>query len=426
MFICHLSHPKGSEMESRGWLILYRDAFYRLLLQQLFDLEIICIFAPKTTIGKMLNSLLINNYKNIRHLLIPKLGRVNLVWGKNNVGKSTLLEALSIYASNGRASQLYEILKTRGEDLNAFGYRDSITVDDELNAFLPLVSDNKRSILETEGVQVGENEKSVVTIKLVRISRIPTVVSGNKQTFRLVEPVGAPPIDPVVSQNLGIQMTNHAKQLNYEIDLDGHGIQNNDLLNLDGMPINIPFNFISSNGNQGTSIDKLWASVSMSENEDYVIKALQIIEPRIKRFNILTSDSTGSEQGFIPFVLLEGENSRVRLSSMGDGINRILTIILSLINCKGGIFLLDEFENGLHYSVQSKLWDIIFELAKNLDVQVFVTTHSNDCIKSFAHSSMSEDGLAIRLDMGANGLKAQLYEEPEKLVFAMNEAIELR
>lgn len=359
-------------------------------------------------------------------MLIPKLGRVNLVWGKNNVGKSTLLEALSIYASNGRASQLYEILKMRGEDLNAFGYRDSITVDDELNAFLPLVSDNKRSILETEGVQVGENEKSVVTIKLVRISRIPTVVSGNKQTFRLVEPVGAPPIDAVVSQNLGIQMTNHAKQLNYEIDLDGHGIQNNDLLNLDGMPINIPFNFISSNGNQGTSIDKLWASVSMSENEDYVIKALQIIEPRIKRFNILTSDSTGSEQGFIPFVLLEGENSRVRLSSMGDGINRILTIILSLINCKGGIFLLDEFENGLHYSVQSKLWDIIFELAKNLNVQVFVTTHSNDCINSFAHSSMSEDGLAIRLDMGARGLKAQLYEEPEKLIFAMNEAIELR
>ena len=374
----------------------------------------------------MLNSLLINNYKNIRHLSIPKLGRVNLIWGKNNVGKSTLLEALSIYASNGRASQLYEILKMRGEDLNAFGYRDSITADEELNAFLPLVSDYKRSILETDGVQIGENGNNVVTIKLVRISRIPTIVSGKKQTFRLVESVDAPQEGTIVSQNLGIQMTNQAKQLNYEIDLDGHGVQINDLFNPDGMPINVPFKYISSKGNQGIGIDKLWSSVSMSENEDYVIKALQIIEPRIKRFNILTSDSPGSEQGFIPYVLLEGENNRVRLSSMGDGINRILSIILSLINCKGGIFLLDEFENGLHYSVQSKLWDIIFELAKNLDIQVFVTTHSNDCINSFAHSPMSKDGLAIRLDMGANGLKAQLYEEPEKLIFAMNESIELR
>lgn len=374
----------------------------------------------------MLNSLLINNYKNIRHLLIPKLGRVNLVWGKNNVGKSTLLEALSIYASNGRASQLYEILKMRGEDLNAFSYRDSITSDDELNAFLPLVSDYKRSIIETDGVQVGENGDNVVTIKLMRVSRVRTVLRGKTRTIRVVAPVNAPQEENIISQNISIQMTNHAKQLNYEIDLDGHGVQIIDMLDPDGMPINVPFKYISSKGNQGIGIDKLWSSVSMSENEDFVIKALQIIEPRIKRFNILTSENPNSEQGFVPFVLLEGENNRVRLSSMGDGINRILTIILSLINCKGGIFLLDEFENGLHYSVQSKLWDIIFELATNLDVQVFVTTHSNDCIKSFAHSSMNKDGLAIRMDIGSKGLKAQLYEDPKKLVFAINELIELR
>ena len=376
----------------------------------------------------MLNSLLINNYKNIRHLSVPQLRRVNLVWGKNNVGKSSLLEALSIYASNGGLSQLYEILKMRGEDLNAFDTMNSVTTEDELNAFLPLVKDYKRSILETDGVQVGESEENVVTIKLVRVSRIRTNLSesGKTSTIRIVASVDAPQEENVVSQSLGIQMANHSKQLDYVINLGGHGINEFGLLDTKRMPINVPFRYISSSGNQGASIYKLWSAVSMSESEDYVIKALQIIEPRIKRFNILTSDSIGSEQGFIPFVLLEGENNRVRLSSMGDGINRILTIILSLINCKGGIFLLDEFENGLHYSVQSKLWDIIFELAKNLDVQVFVTTHSNDCIKSFAHSSMSEDGLAIRLDMGANGLKAQLYDNPEKLVFAMNKSIELR
>lgn len=359
-------------------------------------------------------------------MLIPKLGRVNLVWGKNNVGKSTLLEALSIYASNGGLSQLYEILKMRGEDLSAFDTMDSITIEDELNAFLPLVRDYKRSILETDGIQVGENEENAVTIKLVRVSWVRTNLSKSGKTIRIVAPVDAPQEENVVSQSLGIQMANHSKQLEFVLNLNEHGFNEFGLLDSKRMPINVPFRYISSNGNQGASIYKLWSAVSMSESEDYVIKALQIIEPRIKRFNILTSDSTGSEQGFIPFVLLEGENSRVRLGSMGDGINRILTIILSLINCKGGIFLLDEFENGLHYSVQSKLWDIIFELAKNLDVQVFVTTHSNDCIKSFAHSSMSEDGLAIRLDMGANGLKAQLYEEPEKLIFAMNESIELR
>ena len=66
---------------------------------------------------------------------------------------------------------------------------------------------------------------------------------------------------------------------------------------------------------------------------------------------------------------------------MGDGINRILTIILAMVNCENGYLLIDEFENGLHYSVQEKLWEIIFYLAKRLNIQVFATTHSNDTIE---------------------------------------------
>jgi AAA15 family ATPase/GTPase len=68
---------------------------------------------------------------------------------------------------------------------------------------------------------------------------------------------------------------------------------------------------------------------------------------------------------------------------MGDGINRILYIVLSMVNAQNGYLLIDEFENGLHYSVQKKIWSIIFSLAERLNVQVFVTTHSSDCIKAF-------------------------------------------
>lgn len=374
-----------------------------------------------------MESLLINNFKNIRHLNIEKLGRVNLIWGKNNAGKSSLLEALSVYASNGRVGQMYEILKLRGEDLNAFRFNASITAEDELNSFLPLVSDHDKSILETgEGIQAGENKEKMVSVKLVRVNRVRKKEKNKNITIRVVTSVNAPEVENTINSYIALQMTDHARLITYEVSLDGQGVQDMDLMDPDALPINVPFKLISSKGEQQTSLDKLWSSVSMSENEDYVIKALQIIEPRIKRFNILTSDNVSKEQGTVPFVLLEGESQRVRLGSMGDGINRVLTIILSLINCKGGIFLLDEFENGLHYSVQTKLWDIIFELAELLDVQVFATTHSNDCINSFAHSSVGKDGLSIRLDSSETGLKAQLYENPDELIFAMNESIELR
>lgn len=375
----------------------------------------------------MMESLLINNFKNIRHLNVPKLGRVNLIWGKNNAGKSSLLEALSIYAANGRVGQLYEILKQRGEDLNAFRFNAGITSEDELNSFLPLVSDHDKTILETGGgIQVGENNTNMVSIKLVRVNRVRTKQKNKNITSRVVTPVDAPVDDSTVSSHLALQMTNHKHLINYEVDLNGQGVRDFDLMDPDALPVNIPFKLVSSKGEQQTALDKLWSSVSMSENEEYVIKALQIIEPRIKRFNILTLDNAGIGQGTVPFVMLEGESNRVRLGAMGDGINRILTIILSLINCKGGIFLLDEFENGLHYSVQSMLWNIIFELAELLDIQVFATTHSNDCISSFAQASDDKDGLAIRLDLIENELRAQLYDNSKELVFAINESIELR
>ena len=68
----------------------------------------------------------------------------------------------------------------------------------------------------------------------------------------------------------------------------------------------------------------------------------------------------------------------VPLGSMGDGMLRVLQIILKVFSAQGGFLLIDEFENGLHYSVQEKIWALIFKLAEQLNIQVFATTHSWD------------------------------------------------
>ena len=117
---------------------------------------------------------------------------------------------------------------------------------------------------------------------------------------------------------------------------------------------------------------------------------------------------------------------RVHLSSMGDGLNRVLTIILSLLNCKNGVLLLDEFETGLHYSVQKQLWDIIFLLAEELNVQVFVTSHSFDCLKAFAEANVSEQGMLIRLEQRSAGIEPVCYTENKDIMFAAENDIELR
>jgi len=117
------------------------------------------------------------------------------------------------------------------------------------------------------------------------------------------------------------------------------------------------------------------------------------------------------------------------LRSMGDGINRILTIILALVNAENGFLLLDEFENGLHYTVQKQLWEIIFKLSQKLNVQVFATTHSNDCISGFENvlnsSTNTVSGKLIRLD-NVNGVIKQVEFSPKEIEIANDQNIEVR
>ena len=97
---------------------------------------------------------------------------------------------------------------------------------------------------------------------------------------------------------------------------------------------------------------------------------------------------------------LKDEDAPVPLNSMGDGISRVLQLFLKLFAARGGFLLIDEFENGLHYSVQEEVWRLIFDQAEKLDVQVFATTHSWDCIESFAKVAVEKkatEGVLFRI-----------------------------
>ncbi len=69
---------------------------------------------------------------------------------------------------------------------------------------------------------------------------------------------------------------------------------------------------------------------------------------------------------------------------MGDGIWRMLGLALALVRAEGGILLVDEIDTGLHFTVMSNMWRLIYNTAKRLNVQVFATTHSRDCYESLA------------------------------------------
>jgi AAA15 family ATPase/GTPase len=163
---------------------------------------------------------------------------------------------------------------------------------------------------------------------------------------------------------------------------------------------------------------KLWDQITLGPNEDIVIQALRIIDSNIERLAFVENED---KSGRLAIIKLKDSDIRIPLNSMGDGMSRILQLILSVFSARNGFLLIDEFENGLHYSVQEEVWRMIFKLATNLNIQVFATTHSRDCIESFTKVAVEspEEGLVMKLS------KSRLTSDNGKIIATVYDKFEL-
>ncbi len=119
-------------------------------------------------------------------------------------------------------------------------------------------------------------------------------------------------------------------------------------------------------------------------------------------------------------VAVSSEKSEViPLRSMGEGMLRLLGLVLAIVNAKDGLLLIDEFSNGIHHLVQVEVWRIIFDLASRLNVQVFATTHSRDTVEAFqraGYENKEVEGflLSLRNKQGKPGeVVALLFDEED-------------
>ena len=124
-------------------------------------------------------------------------------------------------------------------------------------------------------------------------------------------------------------------------------------------------------------------------------------------------------------VSVTGEKEARSIKSMGEGMIRLLQIFLYAYQAQSGYLMIDEFENGLHYSIQKEVWEKLFKIAKELDIQVFATTHSEDAIKAFCKVALAseEEGRLIALGRSPapednNRIVAISYDEKEIAVIS--------
>lgn len=361
----------------------------------------------------ILNSLEINSFRAFEHLQIERLGRINLVVGKNNVGKTCLLEALHLYAHRASIpTSIWEVLGTRNEIRQPF-----VDIKDMLSALKYLFYGRKDIRPDLEPIRIGPINSPQEMLSIAVDWSTVQIGENGGQNVRPLQPGESYTVDNLVPR-FTIQMG--GTTLSYPIDPSVP----QRILRLNAKEINCVFT--TANGLNGRQITELWDGIALTNLEKDVLDVLRLIAPGVERLSLVSTpiSETGERH---PIVKIAGIDEPLPLSSLGDGMQRIFGIALALVNARDGILLIDEFENGLHYSVQPDLWRLIFQVARRLNVQVFATTHSWDCLEGFQQATREEnkEGLLIRLENKKGKLVVTILDE-QRLSIVTREQIEVR
>jgi len=373
----------------------------------------------------MFDSLHIQNFRALEDLELRDLGSVNLLVGRNNIGKTTVLEAIKMRcAGTGAIWEVEKLLNSRQE-------------------------------IGSEPSEEGESRQPWSLERLFYCEANGTVQAQSRRLS--IGPIGAP--ESTLRLELGwIRMVrDETGEMTRQVVKDITGFENDQdifeaiIINFGDMPRRIHSpgkmlrlgrlrpglvdseigtvncHYLPARGFTGNEAGDLWDKIVLTDLEFDVLSALKIIEPAIERISLIQSGASARRENRMALVLKSGSHNPEPLMSLGDGMNRIFEMALGLASSKAGILLVDEVENGIHYSVQQELWSLIFEMASRLRSQVFATTHSWDCIEAFqnAASDHPDAGVLIRLDEHDNKILATIFNE-QQLEILTKESIEVR
>jgi AAA15 family ATPase/GTPase len=170
---------------------------------------------------------------------------------------------------------------------------------------------------------------------------------------------------------------------------------------------------------------KRWDQISVLMAKQSVIEALRIVAPDIENLDIIGRVRQTNRQ--IVIAKLTNIEEPIPVRSLGEGMIRLFGLALALVTAQDTMLLVDEVDTGLHYSVQLEMWRIIFTVAERLNIQVFATTHSWDCVAAFqqAAEESQQDGLVIRLEQTSGVVTPVLIDE-KKLAIVTREQVEIR
>ena len=358
-------------------------------------------------------SLRIEGFRGIDSLTISRLGRVTLLAGRNGTGKTTVLDAVRIFADHGRLSSLAAVLDRSEEYAGRVDGEKDVT---EVPDFEALFHGRQARTGASFTIGSARDAGAQLVVEVCSADDIP-----EEWTSKLGKPA-------ISSQVLRIAFGQFEEFVPvFDGDLDArrwrwprHRVPD------DGRPKTVKAEVVGPGLLNNLDLDQRWGEIALTEHEPVALRALNLAaRHRIGGVAVVSGDARARSRRVL--VKLE-DGERVPLRSLGDGAVRLFGVAVALAGAAGGLLLIDEAENGIHHSLQHEYWRLVLRAAADNNVQVIATTHGWDCIRGFASASGENDdveGVVVRLERDDGGLRAVEYSE-EELQTATGQGIEVR
>ena len=334
---------------------------------------------------EMIRDLALNNYRSFESYELVDLAPVNLLVGRNNSGKTSIMEAIHFLASGGDPYVLRQGASRRGE-MNVLrspgnGHREAPDVSHLFH-----------------GHRFSPGSEFVITSNGGRCA-VRMAVEDAKDFHPHQQSLFAGEMEGAKLLAVRIAGTNMEKSIVFPATDDGSlHVASSPLVRapgLDALPTP-PARFVTAASVGVRSMRRMWDAVVLEGREVEVVDAMKFVEYGLTSIHFLGTSAAPTGDVVLGF---QPGTQRIPIGSHGEGTHRLLALALSLTQLSGGVLLIDEIDTGLHWTVLEDMWKLVIDGATRGGIQVFATTHSFDCIRGLAALAASSPKLASNVSI---------------------------
>ena len=328
----------------------------------------------------------IRNFKKFHYLNIDNLSSFNLITGDNNIGKTTLLEAIVVIDNNVDDSlkHLHRTLCVKNVHIHPKRIHSTNPTFPSENYFTFIKNNLNEPI---EFAWINDNEEHSLMFQDVTIDELV------EEDFKKQKP-----------DNYNIRNTKYWIKIFKDGKLDE--LQ---WMYLDDFKRDLKYAYwplISFNAGFDYDVNRFYRE-NIGVNDDTIIRGNEGVDQQIElKFKTLDFEQKKAFIDTLSLFVSDIEDTTIRnyygrdmlavkskafndyqpVTFWGEGFNKFIRYLLEIIQCQGEKILIDEIDTGIHWSKLEKFWKDILQSCRANDVQLFATTHSQECIKAFVRA----------------------------------------